>query len=83
MSYRRKADTMSETGNSGSSFNFTPRVWLGIAIAVVAIIFILQNRQPADISLVMLQVSAPLWVTLSAVFLAGFATGWLVSKRRK
>ena len=74
---------MSETGNSGSSFKITPRVWLGLAIAVVAIIFILQNRQPADISLVMLRVSSPLWVTLSAVFLAGFAAGWLVSKRRK
>ena len=76
---------MSEAGNSGSGMrvNITPRTWLGIAIAVVAIIFILQNRQPVEISLMMLRVSAPLWITLTAVFLAGFATGWLVSKRRK
>ena len=74
---------MSETSNSGPSINLTPRAWLGIVIAVVAIVFILQNREPAEISLMMLRVSAPLWITLTAVFLAGFATGWLVSKRRK
>ena len=76
---------MSEAGNSGSGMrvNITPRTWLGIAIAVVVIIFILQNRQPVEISLLTLQVSAPLWVVLLVVFLAGFVTRWLVSKRRE
>ena len=76
---------MSEAGNSGSGMrvNITPRTWLGIAIAVVAIIFILQNRQPVEISLLTLQVSATLWVVLLVVFLAGFVTRWLVSKRRE
>lgn len=59
-----------------------PRVWLGVAIAVVAIAFIAQNRDPVVSNLFMLQFTAPAWLALSVVFVLGMATGWLVKRRR-
>ena len=59
-----------------------PRVWLGVAIAVVAFAFIAQNRDPVVSNLFMLQFTAPAWLTLTLVFLLGMATGWLVKRRR-
>ena len=59
-----------------------PRVWLGVAIAVVAFAFIAQNRDPVVSNLFMLQFTAPAWLTLTLVFLLGIATGWLVKRRR-
>ena len=58
------------------------RVWLGVAIAVVAFAFIAQNRDPVVSNLFMLQFTAPAWLTLTLVFLLGMATGWLVKRRR-
>ena len=59
-----------------------PRVWLGVAIAVVAFAFIAQNRDPVVSNLFMLQFTAPAWLTLTLVSLLGMATGWLVKRRR-
>ena len=59
-----------------------PRVWLGVAIAVVAFAFIAQNRDPVVSNLFMLQFTAPAWLTRTLVFLLGMATGWLVKRRR-
>ena len=59
-----------------------PRVWLGVAIAVVAFAFSAQNRDPVVSNLFMLQFTAPAWLTLTLVFLLGMATGWLVKRRR-
>ena len=59
-----------------------PRVWLGVAFAVVAFAFIAQNRDPVVSNLFMLQFTAPAWLTLTLVFLLGMATGWLVKRRR-
>ena len=59
-----------------------PRVWLGVAIAVVAFGFVGQNRDRGDSNLFMLQFTAPAWLTPTLVFLLGMATGWLVKRRR-
>ena len=60
-----------------------PRIWLGLAIAVLAIAFILQNRESVQVDLLTFQFSAPQWVTLLVVFLAGLATGLLWSRRKR
>lgn len=80
---------MSETGKSGATsgsgmnFTMTPRMWAGVAIAVVAILFIAQNREPANITLLWVHLVSPLWLTLTIVFLAGMLSGWLIARRHK
>jgi len=79
----REDGPMSDSGKTLNNLASSPRTWVGVAIAVLAIAFILQNRQPVAINLLMLGVTAPLWTALTGVFVAGLATGWLVSRRRK
>lgn len=74
---------MSETDKSESSFTVSPRMWLGVVIAVVAIVFILQNRQTVAVSLFFFQLSAPLWTALAGLFAAGLLTGWLLTRSGK
>lgn len=59
-----------------------PRVWLGVAIAVLVLAFILQNRDPVVSNLFMLEFTAPAWLTLTIVFVLGLLTGWLTGRRR-
>ncbi len=74
---------MSNNPQAGSSFLRSPRTWVGVTIAVLVAAFILQNRQTVGIELLMFTFKAPLWITLSAVFVAGVATCALISRRRK
>ena len=74
---------MSNNPQAGSSFLRSPRTWVGVAIAVLVVAFILQNRQSVAIDLLVFTVEAPLWITLSIVFVAGLATCWLISRRRR
>ncbi|MHA6523565.1 LapA family protein [Tessaracoccus sp. G1721] len=73
---------MSDTQQTGGSFLRSPRTWVGVAVAVLAGAFIVQNRQIVGIELLAFTFQAPLWITLSGVFLAGVATCWLISRRR-
>lgn len=61
----------------------SPRMWLGLVIAVLVVAFILQNPQPARIELLTFQFTSPLWATLLAVFMAGLATGLLWARRQR
>ncbi len=70
-------------GNGQSGFRMSPRAWVGLAIAIVSIAFIIQNRQEVEINLLLFTVSAPLYIVLSAVFLAGALTLWLIARRRR
>ncbi|WP_455432937.1 lipopolysaccharide assembly protein LapA domain-containing protein [Streptosporangium soli] len=58
-----------------------PRVWLALVLLVLAIVFILQNRQEAAIQLFMIVVTAPLWITLVACVAIGMLIGALMSRR--
>lgn len=74
--------TVSEKPRSGTAFLRSPRTWAGIVIAILAFAFIVQNRQRVGIDLLVFSVQAPLWITLTGVFLAGVVTCWLISRRR-
>lgn len=73
---------MTESTDDGKGLRVPPRVWVGLAIAAVALIFILQNRQSVSIDFLLIALVAPLWTALTGVFAAGLATGWLVSRRK-
>lgn len=60
-----------------------PRLWLGLALAVIAVAFIVQNRDPVAINLFSLEVAAPQWLTLSVLFGFGLITGLLWGRRQR
>ncbi|MHA6507793.1 LapA family protein [Tessaracoccus sp. Y1736] len=74
---------MSSTDKPSAGLLRSPRTWVGIALAIVAVAFILQNRQSVAIDLLMLTVTAPMYLALSSMFLAGLVTCWLITRRRR
>lgn len=75
------SDTSSRT-SPWSELAKSPRVWVGIAVAVLSFLFILQNREAATINLLNVKMTSPLWLTLTIIFLAGCATGFLLRGRK-
>ncbi|WP_116809214.1 DUF1049 domain-containing protein [Steroidobacter cummioxidans] len=49
--------------------------WLAIALAVLAIAFIVQNRDAVSIDLFFISARLPLWISLALVFVAGWLSG--------
>ncbi|MFI7450023.1 DUF1049 domain-containing protein [Nonomuraea sp. NPDC049714] len=56
-------------------------MWLALVLLVLAIVFILQNRQDAVIQLFMIVVTAPLWITLVVCTAIGILIGALIGRR--
>lgn len=54
---------------------------VAIALAVLAVIFIAQNRQDTSVSLLFVTVTLPLWITLTCATVVGIAVGWLLNRR--
>jgi lipopolysaccharide assembly protein A len=61
---------------------FLRRRWLAIVLVIVAVIFILQNRSQASVSLFNLNIVMALWLILAIVFIVGLLAGFLLSRRR-
>lgn len=59
-----------------------PSTWVGVALAVVAIAFVVQNRGEVTIQLFWLTVGAPTWLVLLIIFVVGWISGALVRRRR-
>lgn len=79
---------MSDSGSGKSSglavagIDLTARRIIGIVIAVVALIFVFSNTGEVTLKWLWLDVSAPGWVMLLILLLAGFAVGFLLGRKR-
>lgn len=63
--------------------NIPARVWLALALLVIALVFILQNRASTNIGFFTLTISAPLWTVLVVSVAVGALIGALLRWRRK
>ncbi|QDB80558.1 DUF1049 domain-containing protein [Georgenia sp. 311] len=72
--------TNEEPGRRGT---VAPSTWVGLALAVLAIVFVLQNQGRVTIQLLWMRVGAPMWLVLLILFLVGWAVGALVRRRRR
>ncbi|WP_457000574.1 LapA family protein [Geodermatophilus sp. SYSU D00814] len=55
---------------------------VALVLAVVAVVFIAQNRERVTINLFTVDVSAPVWLILTIMVLLGMAVGALLRWRR-
>lgn len=78
---RTKASTARTRGPSGSGVN--SRWIVGGVLLVLALIFILENREPVGIRLLIPLVVMPQWAALTLTLIVGFAVGVLVARRRR
>lgn len=59
----------------------SPGQWAGLLILVVAIVFVVMNREEIPVSLFGVRITGPAWVILLLVFLAGWLVGVLATRR--
>ena len=60
-----------------------PKLIIAASIAVLAVIFILQNIEKAQISFLFWDLSFPLWILMALLLAAGFALGLLFPRFRQ
>ncbi|MDA2803588.1 LapA family protein [Nocardiopsis suaedae] len=62
-----------------------PRVWVALVLLVLAVLFILQNRDATQIQVLFFSLGAPLWATLAGAVVVGVVIGFLLrpSGRKK
>lgn len=75
---------MSETMQTPEQPKRIPsRVWVGLIILILVLVFIGVNRDETEISFVVGTAVAPLWLALGLSTLAGFIAGLLFARRRR
>lgn len=67
---------------SGDQSGIPLRVWVGLAIGLVVVLFIALNRAETSISFIVFTALTPLWVALSFAAAGGFVTGFLIGRKR-
>jgi len=63
--------------------SITPRQVVAIVLAVLALVVVVQNREDVTLTLLMVEVTMPLWVASLVLLLIGAVVGWLLSSRRR
>ena len=66
--------------SSGQSW-WTSRWMVGLLLVVLALVFIVENRQPAEIRLWIPVVIMPLWAALALMLIIGGLAGFLLRRR--
>lgn len=77
---------MSERARSGTTSGrswWTSRWAVGVLVAVLAIVFIVENRDPAAIRLLIPVVVMPQWAALTIAVVLGVVIGALLRRRRR
>ncbi|MFD4459598.1 hypothetical protein [Nocardia sp. NPDC058480] len=59
----------------------SPTQWLAIGLSIVAIVFVVENRGKVSIEFLLISVRSPMWLILLAMFLVGWVTGVLTTRR--
>lgn len=59
------------------------RVLVGVALAVLLVLWVAVNRNDVEVSFILFQASLPLWMALTLAALLGAAAGQLVGRRRR
>ncbi|WP_244882938.1 MmpS family protein [Gordonia desulfuricans] len=56
------------------------RFWLPLILVVVAIIFIVQNREKVSVNFLFLSISSWQWLIYTIIALCGLIAGWILGR---
>ncbi len=74
--------TPKHTDGSPAKTSPSTRQIVGIVLVVLLALFVIANRDDTNISFLLVDVTAPLWVALLVTAVLGAAAGFLLSRRR-
>lgn len=60
----------------------SPRLVIAVVLALLLVVFVAQNRDETSIEILLIDVSAPLWLILTFVAVLGATVGSLLTRRR-
>ncbi|AHH14866.1 hypothetical protein NONO_c00460 [Nocardia nova SH22a] len=60
----------------------SPTQWVALILIVLAIIFVFENRDKVSITVLMIDITSPLWLVLLVLFVVGWIAGVLTVRRR-
>lgn len=60
----------------------SPTQWVAIGLAILAVVFVLENRAKVSVQILLITVQSPMWLILLAMFIVGWIAGVLTTRRR-
>lgn len=70
------------SGLSVGGFDLTARRIVGIIIGVIALVFVFSNTGEVTLKFLWLDLSAPGWLMLLVLLLAGFLVGFMIGRKK-
>ncbi|MET9487713.1 hypothetical protein [Nocardia sp. NPDC006630] len=61
----------------------SPTQWVALALTVLAVIFVAENRTKVSIEFLLLTISSPMWLVLLVLFAVGWVAGLLTARQRR
>ncbi|WP_054813581.1 hypothetical protein [Nocardia arizonensis] len=74
---------MTETKKRSVLARISPTRWLALGLTVLAVVFVLENRAQVSIEILLINITAPMWLILLTMFLIGWAVGLLTRRRAR
>ncbi|MGW4354860.1 hypothetical protein ACWELJ_22525 [Nocardia sp. NPDC004582] len=72
---------MTENTKPSALSRISLKQWFAIALAVLAVVFIVENRHRVDIEFLLLTIRSPMWLVLLVTFCVGWISGILIRRR--
>ena len=74
---------MNSTENRSLLARISPTQWAALAVTVVAVVFVAENRGKVSIEFLLITIRSPMWLILLTMFAVGWVTGVLTMRRRR
>ena len=74
---------MEKTAKSSVVSRISATQWLALVLTVLAVVFIIENRNRVDIEFLLITIRSPMWLILLVMFVVGWLAGILVRRVRR
>ncbi|WP_431970002.1 lipopolysaccharide assembly protein LapA domain-containing protein [Nocardia sp. bgisy134] len=61
----------------------SPTQWVALVLTVLAVLFVFDNRAKVTIEFLLISVESPMWLILLVMFVVGWITGVLMTRKRR
>ncbi|MFD0363240.1 hypothetical protein ACFQZZ_17475 [Nocardia sp. GCM10030253] len=74
---------MNSTEKRSLLARISPTQWVAIALTIVAVVFVAENRAKVSIEFLLITIRSPMWLILLTMFAVGWVTGILTMRKRQ
>ncbi|BCK54860.1 hypothetical protein [Nocardia wallacei] len=74
---------MDRTAKPSVASRMSAGQWLAVVLTVLAVVFIVENRNRVEIEFLLITIRSPMWLVLLVMFAVGWLAGMLVRRVRR